>query len=170
MENKITAFIDELIIYDYILFGAVIGVFFLLIIFAILLRKKSTLAMFTTLLALLVLLLGPTLGYIQMHQYLYKNSIKLVSQKKLEFVEAIVVKGTLSNESERDFESCKITANVHKVSKNSFKNYIYQFKTLKKMSILKENIPKGSTTNFKILVEPFRYSRDYNISLGANCK
>lgn len=170
MKEKITTFINGLITYDYILFGGVFGVFLVLLILAILLRNKLGLSIFILLLSFVVLILGPTLGYIKMHEYLYKNSTQLISQKKLEFVKAIVVKGTLSNESDFNFKSCKITAKVHKVSKNSLKNYLYQFKTLKKMSIIKENIPKGETINFKILVEPFYYSKDYNISLGAKCK
>lgn len=170
MKGKITAFIDSLIMYDYILFGASFGLFLLFIILTIVLRKKALLATLFGLLSFSILILGPTLGYVKMHEYLFKNSTKLVSQKKLEFTNAIVVKGTLSNESKFDFSSCKITANVHKVSKNSLKNYIYKFKTLKKMSIIQENIIKNQTIDFKIIVEPFTYSKDYNITLGAKCK
>ena len=170
MKAKITAFIDSLIIYDYILFGASFGLFFLFIILTIVLRRKAFLAMLFGILAFSILILGPTLGYLKMHDSLFKNSTQLTSQKRLEFTNAIVVKGTLTNESESDFSSCKITANVHKQSKNSLKNYIYKFKTLKKMSIIEEDIRKNQTINFKIIVEPFTYSRDYNITLGAKCK
>lgn len=170
MKGKITAFIDGLIMYDYILFGAVFVLFILLIILSILLRKKVFFALFLFLLSFSLLLLGPTLGYQKMHEYLFKNSTKLLSEKRLEFVNAIVVKGSLTNESKLNFTSCLITAKVHKVSKNELKKYIYQFKTIKKMSILEENIGKGETINFKIIVEPFTYSKDYNISLGAKCK
>ena len=105
-----------------------------------------------------------------MHEYLFKNSTKLTSQKRLSFTNAIVVKGTLSNASKFDFKSCKITAKVHKLSKNNLKNYIYKFKYIKKMSIIEEDIKKAQTINFKIIVEPFTYSKDYNISLEAKCK
>jgi len=170
MKEKITTFINGLITYDYILFGSVFGVFLLFLILAILARNKVGLSIFLILLSFIILALGPTLGYIKMHEYLFKNSTKLTSQKKLEFVKAVVVKGTLTNESERNFSSCKITAKAHKVSKNDLKNYIYQFRTLKRMSIIKENIQKGETINFKILIEPFTYSKNYNISLEAKCK
>jgi len=170
MKAKITAFIDSLILYDYILFGSVFVLFILFIILAIILRKKVLLAVFLFLFSFLLLILGPTLGYIKMHEYLFKNSTTLLSQKKLEFVEAIVVKGSLSNESKFDFSSCLITAKVHKSSKNNLKKYLYQFKSIKKMSILQEDIARGETINFKLIVEPFTYSKDYNISLGAKCK
>ena len=38
------------------------------------------------------------------------------------------------------------------------------------MSILETNILRGETRHFKMIVEPFNYSRDYNITLGAFCK
>lgn len=105
-----------------------------------------------------------------MHEYLFQNSTKIISQKRLEFMDAIVLKGSLTNESNFDFSSCKITARVHKKSKNELKNYIYQFKTIKKMTIIKKDISKESSMNFKMILEPFTYSKSYNISLGAKCK
>ena len=161
---------DTLIIYDYILFGASFGLFLLFIVLTILLRRKTFLATLFGVLSFSILILGPTLGYVKLHEHLFKNTIKLTSQKRLEFIDAIVVKGTLSNESEFDFSSCKISANVHKQSKNPLKNYIYKFKTLKKMSIIEDNVIKNQTIDFKIIVEPFTYAKDYNITLGAKCK
>ena len=94
----------------------------------------------------------------------------LISQKRLSFTPAVVVNGTLINESKFDFSSCKITASAYKSSKNIIKKYIYPLKPLKKMSIIEENILKGQTREFKIIVEPFTYSKDYNISIKASCK
>lgn len=170
MKAKIQAFLDNLIMYDYILFGASFALFILLVILGIVLRKKLALAIFLMLLAFTILLLAPTLGRLEMHKFLFSNTTTLVSEKKLEFTEAIVVKGTLLNTSRFNFQECRITANVHKVSKNTLRNYLYQFKTIKKMSILKYDIAKDKTIDFKIIVEPFRYSKDYTITLGAKCK
>ncbi len=170
MEAKLTAFIDELIMYDYILFGGVFVLFILFIVLGIILRRKTFLAVFFILLGFLLLVLGPTVGYIKMHEFLFKNSTILTSQKRLEFTQAVVVKGSVTNESKVDFESCKVTARAYKVSSNSLKNYLYQFKTIKKMSIVMEDIKIGQTKEFKIIVEPFTYSKDYNISVGADCK
>jgi len=170
MKEKITAFIDGLILYDYILFGGSFFLFFLFLILALILHKKTNLASFFALLSFLVLFVVPTYGYIELHNYLFKNSTKILSQKRLQFCDAVVVKGTLTNESKLDFIECKITANIYKVSKNKYKSYLYQFKTIKKMSILKENILQKESITFKILVEPFTYSKDYNISIGAKCR
>ncbi|MGB3960695.1 MAG: DUF2393 family protein, partial [Sulfurimonas sp.] len=104
-----------------------------------------------------------------MHAFLFKNSLILQSQQKLSFTEAVVVKGTLRNDSKFDFSSCEITASAYKVSSNKYKNYIYPFKPFQNMSILEEQIPMGTKRDFKIIIEPFTYLGDYNISLGADC-
>ncbi|MEA2091021.1 MAG: DUF2393 domain-containing protein [Campylobacterota bacterium] len=170
MKSKITAFLDGLITYDYILFGSIFGLFILLIILGILLRRKIVLAIFLILLSFMILFIGPIIGYIKMHEFLFKNSVELISQKKLSFTKAVVVKGKITNESKYSFKECKITARAHKVSKKKLKNYLYSFKSFKKMSILEHDIVVGETREFKIIVEPFTYSKDYNISLGAKCK
>jgi hypothetical protein len=170
MNSKITLFIDGLIKWDYLLFGSVFVLFLLFIILGIVLRKKLILAILFLLLGFSILLLGPTLGYMKLHETLFKNSTLLQSQKRLQFSEAVVVKGSVTNESNRDFKECKITASAYALSSNKLKNYLKKFKPFKKMSIIETNIAKSETREFKIIVEPFRYSKDYNISLGADCR
>ncbi len=170
MKSKITSFVDSLIMYDYLLFGGSLFLFLLFIILAILLRKKLLLGVFLVLLAFTLLILGPTLGYIKMHDYLFKNSTQLISQKKLLFSEAVVVIGSITNESKRNFSSCKITASAYKVSSNKYRSYLKKFKPFKKMSIVEEDIAVSETHEFKMIVEPFTYTGDYNISLGADCR
>ncbi len=170
MKEKLLTFIDGLITYDYILFGVSFVLFILFIVLALLLRKKMFLALIFIVLAFASLVLGPTIGYVQMHKYLFKNSTKLLSQKKLSFVQAVVVKGSITNESKFDFTECKITAEVYKVSKNKYRNYLLKLKPFQKMSIIEYNVQKGKTKEFKIIIEPFRYERDYNISLKGNCR
>jgi len=170
MKEKLLTFIDGLIMYDYILFGLSFILFILFIIFALLLRKKLIIALFFVILGFTTLVLGPTLGYIQMHKYLFKNSTKLISQKRLHFVQAVIVTGSITNESKFDFKECKISAEVYKVSKNRYKNYLFRLKPFQKMSILEKNLSKGQMREFRIIIEPFRYQKDYNISLGASCK
>ena len=170
MKEKILTFVHNLLIYDYILFGAAFTLFILFIILAILLRKRLALAIFFVLFGFATLLLGPTLGYIELHKYLFQNSIKLISQKKLTFVDAIVVHGTLSNESKFDFKECRVSATVYKATSNKLKNYIYKLKPLKRSTLVLHNIPKGTTQEFKMFVEPFRYSKEYNLTLGADCR
>ncbi len=170
MNFNVSVFLDELIIYDYILFGSTFVLFLLLVVLAIVLRRKMGLAVFLVFIAFLVLIITPTFGYIEMHNYLFKNSIEMTSQKRLSFTEALIVKGTLKNESKFDFKSCKITAMAYKVTGNEYKDYILKLKPIKKMSIVEEDIKKAQAIEFKIIVEPFTYSKDYNISVSGDCK
>jgi len=170
MKHKITAFMHNLILYDYMLFGGIFVLFIVLIIIGILLRKKMGLSIFIVLLAFATLFVGPVVGYIKMHEYLFKNSCELVEQKRLTFTNAIVVLGTLKNESKFDFKSCKILSSVHKNTGNKFKDYLFQFKSLKNMSIIENNITKEESREFKMIIEPFTYSKNYTISLKAKCK
>ena len=170
MKAKVSAFIEGLIPLDYVLFGTSFVLFILFIVIALLFRKKLLLLLLFVLLSFSTLILGPTLGFIKLHEYLFKNSVKLTSQKRLTFTEAIVVKGVVTNESKKNFKSCKITASVYSVTSNKYKNYLKKLKPFKKMSIIEKNIAVSQTREFKIIVEPFSYSKDYNISLGADCR
>jgi len=170
MKEKITAFINHLLVYDYILFSSAFALFLLFIILAILLRNRLGIALFFVLFGFATLLLVPSFGYIQMHKYLFKNTTELISYKQLSFVSAVVVKGKLTNDSKFNFKECKVTATVYKYTSNKLKNYIYKLKPLKKSSMLVHNIERNSTQEFKFIVEPFSYSKDYNITLGASCR
>lgn len=170
MQSKITSFLQELIFYDYILFASAFILFILFITLGLILRKKIAIAIFFILLGFGILLLTPTYLYQMMHEYLFKNTTTLIQQKRLEYTDAIVLKGSIVNESKLNFNACSITAAVHKKSKNKYRNYVLQFKPIKKMSILETNILRGETRYFKMIVEPFNYSKDYNITLGAFCK
>jgi len=170
MKHQITAFIKNLIVYDYILFATVFVLFLLFIILGIVLRKRLGIALFFILLAFTLLFVGPTYGYVKLHEYIFKQSTQLISQKRLHFTNAVVVKGTLTNKSKRNFNSCKVTASAYKVTSNKYKNYLKKLKPFKKMSIVIEDIAVSQTKEFKIIVEPFTYKGDYNISLGADCR
>lgn len=168
--DVVTEFIKELIIYDYILFGSLLLLFIILIVLGIFLRNRILLAILVILFAFVTLFAGSFFGYIAMHQHLFKNETLLLSQKRLNFTEAVVIYAKLKNISERDFKSCKVTATAYKVSSNELKNYLFKFKPIAKMSILENDIKIGDEREIKLIIEPFTYKNDYNISLGADCK
>lgn len=168
--DVVTEFIKELIIYDYILFGSLLLLFILLIVFGIILRKKIILAILIILFAFVTLFAGSFFGYVAMHQYLFKNETVLISQQRLNFTDAVVVYAKLKNISKRDFISCKVTATAHKVSSNELKSYLFKFKPIAKMSIIENDISIGDEREIKLIIEPFTYKNDYNISLGADCR
>lgn len=170
MMDMVTEFIKELIIYDYILFGSLLLVFILLIVLGIFLRKKIILALIIIFFAFVVLFAGSFFGYVAMHQYLFKNETTLLSQKRLNFTEAVVVYAKLKNISKRDFKSCRVTATAYKRSSNELKSYLFKFKPIAKMSIIESDIKIGDERELKLIIEPFVYMNDYNISVGAKCR
>jgi len=168
--DRLSSFIEELIPYDYVLFGVSFSLFVLFVILGILLRQKTFISILLFIIGFSIIIFGPTLGYIKMHEYLFKNEVSIVSQKKLTFTKAVVVEGKLTNISNTNFSICKINFEAYKVSGNSIKDYIYKFKPLKKMSILKYDIAKGQTIDVKAILEPFTYTKDYNVSIKASCR
>jgi len=171
MKHKVIAFIDSLILYDYILFGTMALLFILFLILAILLRRRLILSVLSILFAFIFLLLGPTLGYPIMHDFLYKNSVSIIAIKKLEFTNALLIKGELTNRSKMNFLTCKIKAQTYKVTGKTIPDMIYPYKPFKKATLTLDTLIKsGESKPFKLFLEPFNYTKDYNITIGAHCK
>ena len=171
MKARIIDFIHHLIIYDYFLFGGIFVLFLLFLVLAIALRRKMAIAVTFVILAFGVLTIGPVVGYIQLHRYLFKNQIILHKVKALEFTDALLIKGDVNNTSKRPFKECSIYAGVYKVSHYRYLDKLYPYMPFKKGSIkIIKDIPPGESAPFKLFVEPFRYNKDFNITIKAECR
>lgn len=170
MKQRLAAFIDQLTLYDYLLFGGSVLLFVLLLILALLLRRRTALALLSTLLAIATILLMPTVGYVKLNDYIYKHEINVTDIRALEFTDALVVRGSLTNRSKRDFSYCSVTADVYQVAHNPLLDLLYPLNPFRSGSVTETEIAKGERVEFKIFVEPFRYSKDYNVSIGAICR
>ena len=170
MKAKITAFMNNLIIYDYILFGSIFALFILFIILAILLRGRLGLSIFLVFLSFSTLIFTPIIAYTQMHKFIFKNELILLSQKKLSFTKAVVIKGSINNNSKFDFITCEITAKAYKVTGNKIKDFIFPYSPFAKAAIFENDISKGEVREFKMFIEPFTYSKDYNVSIESSCQ
>ena len=171
MKEKITDFIHHLLIYDYLLFGGVALLFILLLIVAILLRRKLAVAISLVVFAFILLIAGPIIGYLQLHHYLFKHKIVLEETKALEFTEALLIRGSIENLSKRPFQECTIKAGVYKVTPYKWINPVYPYIPFKKGALhLSRTINPGESAPFKLFVEPFRYTKDYNITVKADCR
>ncbi|NPA66164.1 MAG: DUF2393 domain-containing protein [Epsilonproteobacteria bacterium] len=170
MKEKILLFLHTFTVYDYIYFGSVFILFILFIVLTLLLREKITLALFMLLIALLDITLGPTLGYNYFHSTLYKNEITITKAKKLTFVKAVIIEGNLKNTSKFNFKECKIEASILRDTHNKYKNLILKLKPIKTDILIVKDIPKGKSTEFKFLIEPFNYQKDFNVSVTGICR
>jgi hypothetical protein len=171
MKAKIIDFIHHLIIYDYLLFGGIFILFLLLLIIAIVVRHKLGFAIFFVLVAFGLLSAGPVGGYIALHNYLFKNSLKIHEVKALQYTKALLIKGDINNTSKLPFKECTLHVGVYKVTHNHYLDRIYPYIPFKKSSmVVQEKILPKQSTPFKFIVEPFRYSKDYNITIKADCR
>ena len=175
MKERINEILHNLVIYDYILFSLTFFVFTLLIVLAIVLREKTAAAMLTVLLALIVFIVAPTLGYTQMHTFLYKTKVEIPTIKQLDFTPALIITGEYSNISKLTFSTCKVHAGIYKVAKDeflsSFKNAIFPFSPFRKETIVVNKRLKPHESNeYKLMIEPFVYKKDYNVSIEVTCK
>ncbi|MCW8837659.1 MAG: DUF2393 domain-containing protein [Thiovulaceae bacterium] len=170
VQGRINSVVDSLIVQDYILFGSVFILFLLFMILAIILRNKKKTSVLLVILALSVFFLGPTVGFVQMHKFLFKNEVQLVSEKKLEFTKAIVIQGLIKNLSNKNLNECKIIATAYKKTSNEFKNYIFRLKPIQKSSIVEVDLKIGQSKDFKMFIEPFVYNKDYEVGLEASCR
>ncbi len=171
MKHQINNFLAGLVTYDYIFFAAVALLFILLLVLAVVLRNRLTLAVLIILFAFIELILGSTLGYKSMHAYLYKAELEVTEFKALEFTDALVLKGTLTNASKLPFTHCDVTAGAYKVSGNSLLDMLYPLNPFAKASIVvKQDLAVGESVDYKIIIEPFTYSNEYNITTGVRCR
>ncbi|MEA1917897.1 MAG: DUF2393 family protein [Campylobacterota bacterium] len=168
---KVTEFIAQLIPYDYILFASVLALFLITLLLAIALYKKLFLSIFLIIVSFFILLLGPTLGYIELHKWLFKTTHSIDIVKELEFSHAVIVSGEIKNVSKRNFKSCEVEAAAYKVNKYSIVTQIYKLNPFKRGSIvINKPILKSESSQYKVILEPFNYSKDFNVSVDVQCK
>jgi hypothetical protein len=163
-------FIASLHLYDYIVFGISGALFVLILLLAILLRKKAVLSLILVLLAFIILIALPISGYNYIHAQLYKTELTNLNIKKLEFSEAIVIKGTITNRGKQSFSKCRISSQAYKGASGLLQELIYPLKPFQKVSIVKqEELGVDQSLDFRLVMEPFTYTNEYNISMKVNC-
>ncbi len=170
MKANIQYFLHHLIVQDYILFGVAFVLFVLFLILALVLRRSLFASLLFLFLSFTSLLGLPTFGYKTMHTYLFAHKIDITTLKALEFTNALIIKGELSNESKRNFKECKIEVGLYKVANNALLDMLYPLNPFKKQSIIELDIDRNSTVEYKIVVENFNYNKDYNVSVKAACQ
>ena len=168
---KLLDFFATLTMYDYGGFAVVFMLFILFLVLALIARKRVLLSILLILLAFGALFAGPYVVYTFVHSTLYKSSAKVTTAKKLHYTKTLVVKGEIHYLGKVDATRCKVRAKVFKKGGGnfvkSFANTIKPYKT--RSTDVNKSFTKGATIPFKILVEPFKYEGDFNITLQTEC-
>lgn len=171
MKAKIVEFLHTLALYDYLLFGGIIFFFLFSLILSILLRHKQTLAILLVLFAFITLLTAPVAGYIALHALVYKNTIHLTTVKDLEFTEALLIKGEINNTSKQTFKECTLYVGVSKISSIAMINKIYPYVPFRRQTlVLSGPIAPGEAKEFKVLIEPFHYTKRHSVAVYGHCR
>ena len=171
MKTQIIDFLHTLNLYDYLLFGGIIFFFLFLLILSILLRHKQTLALILVVLALITLLIAPLGGYIALHALMYKHSINLTTVKDLEFTKALLIKGDITNTSKETFQECTLYLGVSKISPIKPLNKLYPYFPFRRQTIIIKGpiLPQASET-FKLLIQPFHYTKRHSVTVLGQCR
>ncbi len=171
LKQSLIDYSSSLTIYDYVAFGWLLFLLFALLALSITLSKKRPrCAVILILLTLILIFTAP----IAIKLFLDKTVRKVVvldqNHTELNFSKSLIVTGVVQNLGKVEFHKCYIDAKVVKLSKNRYVNILNNLKPIRKKSIIVEkNIAYGESKEFKIVFERFRYSKEYNITIVAEC-
>jgi len=164
-------YVHALTLYDYVAFGWLLFLFLIILTLAILLgRKKPRLAISLIMMTILLMFVAPFGLKYFLDKTVRKVDVVMDKVSKLHFASSLIVTGHLSNDGKVPFQKCRINAKVFKIDENKYKNMLNSLKPLRnKTIVVDKNISQGEEAVFKIVFENFKTTKDYNVSLSAEC-
>lgn len=170
MKTKIIDFIHTLSLYDYLLFGGILFFFLLFIILALLFHHRLKIAIALIVMAFLLITIAPFSGYMLLHKTLYNHTLTLTTVQDLQFSDALLLRGDLTNTSNQTFNECTIAFGVSKTSSIKLLNNMYPYTPFKTQKlILMGPIKPNESRNFKLLIEPFTYPKRFSVTARGIC-
>jgi ATP-dependent phosphoenolpyruvate carboxykinase len=100
------------------------------------------------------------------------RKVEVITDKitKLNFASSLIITGHIKNEGKIAYKKCQITAKVIKYDENEYKNTLNSLKPIISKSIdINKSISKGEEALFKIVIDDFKYKKDYNVTLSGVC-
>lgn len=171
MKTQLLAFLHQLSLYDYLLFGGILFFFLLTLFLAILFHHKLKLAITLIIFSFLLLIAGPPIGYLTLHHYLYKHSIVLETVRDLQFTDALVLKGDVNNLSKLPIQKCTLYVGVAKKSPYAILNRFYPYIPFRRKTVeITDAIKPGESQSFKILIQPFKYDHPHTVTVRGVCQ
>ncbi len=170
MKDIAISFIHNLILYDYLLFGAIFAVFLLLIILVIIIRRYTVIALVVLFISILFLFISPIIGYVKLNHLLYRHTCKLIRVQQLKFSPALLIEGKIVNLSNKTFTKCVITASVSKTTHYKIINKLFTLTPFQTISIIKYAIKPNRSREIQIIMQPFITKKDYQVTLKALCR
>ncbi len=163
-------FVSAMTLYDYLGMALLVLFFIFFIVLAVSLRQKTAAAIFFSLLAFVTLLAGPFGVKEGFDELIRKTDTTISEYKKLNYSNALVVKGKLKNSGKIDFSRCKLHVRVLKVSDNKYMNYLNRLRPVAtKTQPLDKALAKGDDISFDVIIDNFTYQNDFNVTAKGEC-
>lgn len=170
LKESLTDYLHYLTIYDYVAFGWLYALLFVLIIFAIVIRKRTKTAISLILLSVALMMIAPIAIKLFLDHTIRKTSIVDQNHTALTYAKSLVITGQVHNEGKISLQKCYIHANVLRYSDNKYKNWLNYLKPIRKQTIvLDKNLTQNESREFKMVLEAFEYDKEYNVTLRSEC-
>ncbi len=171
IKQNLLDYVHALTLYDYVAFGWLLFLFLIILTLAILLgRKKPTLALFLIMIVILLMFVAPFGMKYFLDTTVRKVDVVTDKISKLHFASSLIVTGHLINSGKVPYQKCRVNAKVFKINENKYRNILNNLKPLRnKTIVVDKNISEGQEAMFKIVFDKFTYSKEYNVTLSAEC-
>lgn len=172
LKLSLLTYVKHFGLYDYLAFGWLLFTFLALIILASLIAKKSSVAsLFMIIIALILLVVSPFFIKLKLSEITRATTTEISLVKKLTFSDSLIVEGSITNHSTKDFSLCLVHTSVFKqTDAQGIKAFINRLKPIANQSILvKQTLLKEGVMEFQSVFDDFVYSGDVNASLSAEC-
>ncbi len=171
LKISLVDYVNSLTLYDYLAYGWLVFLLFLLLLLSVLLfRKKPNLASFLLLISFISMFVGPVFIKIFLDKTVRKVEVIDQNNTLLNFSNSLIVTGKLQNRGKIDFYVCHVSVKVLKASEDKYKNILNSIKPIRKKSIIIDaNISKNKNREFKVIFEEFKYKNGYNIVVSSEC-
>lgn len=168
---SLTEYFNSLTLYDYSAFGWLFLVlFFLLIISVIIMSNKPKLASILIFTVFVLIILGPISIKIFLDTTIRHVVVVDKNHTELNFSKYLVVTGKIENRGKIKFHKCFVSAKVHNVSSNKYKNMLNFIKPMRKRTIMLDaNILQKEQKEFKVVFTDFDYGKKYSVDILAEC-
>jgi len=164
-------YIDNFGTYDYAAFAWLIVIFFVAVLLSIVTAKKSPIfSILTLFLALFMLFTAPFAIKHYLDKYIRTSLSKIVSIKKLNFSDTLIVDALVANVSKKSFSTCKVTVSVIVNSDSKIKNFLNQLKPLREQTIfVNETIDINTSKNIRVIFDNYIYNKEINATVNSEC-
>lgn len=163
-------FAANLSLYDYIGFAVGFILFILFFMIAIVVRKRIAAFLFFLFMALAVPFATPFGIKYTMNNYIKTTKISITTNKRLKFVDAILLEGNITNTGMMHYKKCQVRVKYSLKGANELKTMVNSLKPFRVEKIMvEEPIAIGGSASFKMLVENFPRESGYNDTVVAEC-